>query len=364
MIVIAWIAVAFLLARLLVATVNLLTRPILAPGKPDSHPLVSVLIPARNEQDNIGDLLEDLLRQSYHNLEIIVYDDLSEDATAAVAETYQGRDSRVRLVRGISLPAGWLGKNHACHYLAGEASGEYLLFLDADVRITPDLVTHSVACLRRDRLQLLSIFPVQKMGSFGELAVVPLINQVLLSLLPLRLIRSTRIPSLSAANGQFMLFEGSAYRDIQPHSRMKDSRVEDIGIIRLFKRLDQRCQTLLSNGQILCRMYRGYGESIAGFSKNIHAFFGNSWLLLMLYGLLTAIGPVFILLAFPWPVSVSFFAGIVALRLMVTFLSRQPLLWNLFLIPMHQVSLWLIIIKGAYHQLTRSLTWKGRMVTK
>jgi chlorobactene glucosyltransferase len=116
-----YLALPFAIAaflRLLVAAFNYFSRPILPNGEPQVSPLVSVLIPARNEENTIGRLLSDLQGQTYQNLEVIVYNDQSTDKTLQVINEHSLKDRRVRAINGISLPEGWIGKNHACHCLA------------------------------------------------------------------------------------------------------------------------------------------------------------------------------------------------------------------------------------------------------
>jgi len=163
MIWLAYFIFAFLVLRFLVSLSNLLFRQWLKQGIPSGNPLISVLVPARDEEKNIGRLLNELTGQNYKNIEIIVCDDNSGDSTAGITESFQKKDRRIRLIRGGPLPAGWLGKNHACHQLALVAGGEYLLFLDADVTVKPPLLGNALAHLQKRELALLSIFPMQLM---------------------------------------------------------------------------------------------------------------------------------------------------------------------------------------------------------
>jgi chlorobactene glucosyltransferase len=359
----AYTAVVFLAIRLLIALVNLFSKPFLSRGTITEPVLVSVLIPARNEGQRIPLLLKDLIQSSYRNIEILVYDDDSSDDTARMVEVFCSQDDRIRLFKGVPLPAGWLGKNHACHRLSLEAKGDYLLFLDADVRMKPGLIVDALSYLNENRLNLLSLFPVQTMGSMSEKITVPLINWVLLSLLPLRLISRSRHPSLAAANGQFMLFDAQIYRRQRFHEHLRTERVEDINIIRMMKNMGYRCQTLLSNGQVSCRMYENYTQAIDGFSKNVNAYFGNNWMLLLLFALLSTFGVFFTFLAMPFWVTAAYLVGVVSLRAIISFMSKQPVLMNILLMPVQQFSFWLIIFRGGYKYFTRSMVWKDRPIS-
>jgi tetratricopeptide (TPR) repeat protein len=362
MIVLAWFLVGFLLLRMMVAGVNLLSPTRLPKGDPGDTPLVSVLIPARNEQDSIGSLLESLASHDYENLEVIVYDDLSDDKTAEVVAQHARQDPRIRLIRGTGLPPGWLGKNHACHHLAMEAQGSWLLFLDADVTAQQGLIRNLLARAGRFGLGLLSVFPGQRMETLGEKAVVPLMNWILVSMLPLPLTRLSARPSLSAANGQCMLFHSGTYRQHRFHERVKDQKVEDIRIFRMAKRLGVPAETLLDNGQVSCRMYRSFREAIQGFSKNVFEFFGGSAWLAWGFTLATVLGFVPVWLAMGAWQAAAFVGGGVLIRLLSAWASRQAAGGALLLGPLQQFSLLMVVSAGLLQRVRKSTTWKGRRV--
>lgn len=362
MTILAFAILGFLGVRLLVATVNLLTRQWLPTGNACSNAKVSVLIPARNEAHNIRHLLDGLLAQDYQSWEAIVYDDLSEDNTADIVLSHQQKDARIRLVRGTGLPPGWLGKNFACHQLAKHATGEYLLFIDADVRLGKTLINDAVAHFEKHELELLSIFPQQIMVSWGEKVSIPIMNWVLVSLLPLILTRISANPAFAAANGQHMLFKAATYRPMQFHERFKNHAVEDISIAKYMKHHKLRTHTLLSNGQIKCRMYGSLKEAIGGFSKNVLAFFGNSILLSILMLLITTLGIIPVYLALGTTATLAYLAASLLLRALVAFISKQNVLINTILAPVQQIVFCIMIIKAIYNRHTRKNTWKGRVI--
>lgn len=348
----------------MIALVNAIFTPRLPGIIPNGDfPLVSILIPARNEENTIGGLLDDLNGFGYKNLEILVYDDHSEDRTSDIVRLHKAKNQDVGLIKGKELPFGWLGKNHACDCLAREAKGKYLLFLDADVRVKDGLLEKSIFYLMKYRLKLLSIFPKQEMLTTGEKISVPVMNWILVSLLPLFLIRISGNASFSAANGQFMLFDANEYKRIQPHSLYRKHRVEDIAIIRHYKETGLKTATLLGDEFIRCRMYTGLKDALNGFSKNVFQFFGNRMWITILFSLATTFTP---FLAF-------FFCGIqegilivlliLLLRILVSFASRQPILANVLLaVPQHIVFL-LIVIKAIANHFNKRLIWKGRNVS-
>lgn len=357
---VALFVLLFSLFRFLVALLNYTSRPILPYGKVSGVPLVSVLIPARNEEQNIANILGGLLNQTYSNIDVIVYNDQSTDETAQLVQKYIKEDDRVSMMMGEELPTGWLGKNYACHSLAKQANGEYLLFLDADVKVEPHLVENAVAYMQRKRLVLLSMFPRQQLLSMGEKLVVPSMNWILLSLLFLRLVRWSKFPSLAAANGQMMLFDADSYAQNQWHSRVRQTPVEDISISRLIKRKRLRMATLLGTDDIACRMYGSYSEAINGFTKNVTAFFGGSIVVTVLFALIETLGPFVVLLALPFPFVLLYFAVVVASRVFISKLSEQSVWVNVFLWPLQQAAFIHLVVRAIRFSATKRHTWKGR----
>lgn len=366
-------ALVFAGLRLLVALLNYFYRLRKKPGAQVEELPVSVLIPARNEEKNIGELLDQLGRQDYHNLEIIVVDDNSEDNTASVVRKKMAADSRIKLIENDHVPEGWSGKNHACHLLSQEAGGKYFLFLDADISIKSNIIPAMLHFLERHGLVLVSIFPKQLMHSFGERLTVPNMNWILLSLLPLVMVRLSKRPSLSAANGQFMLFDASFYRRLKPHALVRSSLVEDIEMLREIKKLRpdknrrrslrNRYKTAVLTGddRIECRMYNGFDQAVHGFSKNVLCFFGNSMLWTFIYLFLT--GPViFIILLYSLPITLVYLLAGILTRLLISITSRQNILHNIVLSPLQQLSLWFIVYKAVKIKFAGSYTWKGRQV--
>jgi chlorobactene glucosyltransferase len=127
----------------------------------DSPPLVSVLIPARDEEKNIYRCLRSLAKQDYPNIEILVLDDNSKDKTANIVEEFASKDRKVKLIRGKPLKTGWLGKSYACHQLSENANGDYFLFVDADTLHFPDSISSALASLTCNGLDAISVFPKQ-----------------------------------------------------------------------------------------------------------------------------------------------------------------------------------------------------------
>ncbi len=355
----------FAWVRLAISFINWLFRQYLPQVDYLSEtPLVSVLIPARNEEFNIQNILNDLLLFTYPKMEIIVYDDQSTDKTADIIEQFMQRSINLQLIKGTGPEKGWLGKNYACHQLALAAKGEKLLFLDADVRVNDGLLEKTIYYMYKHDLKLLSIFPKQIMASIGGRLSVPLMNWILLSLLPLPLVRFTNMGAFSAANGQFMFFDAQTYRDVLPHNICRTNQVEDIAILKEFKKRRLKRATLLGEDDIRCSMYDTLEEAINGFSKNVFHFFGGSRLLTIFFALVTTIGPFWIFIEDGCIWGIMYMFLIVLIRFFTSLSSRQSSLWNIMLqIPQQGVFL-VIIIKALLSYQQKYIIWKGRNVYK
>lgn len=364
MTVIAIIVLTSAVVQLFVAFSNLIfMEQLLEKSDVVEDNLVSVLIPARNEEKNIGRLLVELQRQDYTNLEILVYDDQSDDRTAAIASEMAKYDQRIHLIFGKTLPENWLGKNFACYNLAIQAKGQFFLFLDADVKVNSSLVSKAVKFMKKEKVALLSIFPIQEMISLGEKIIIPLMHNILLRLLPLILVRkSTRFTSLSAANGQFMLFNAEKYKQLRPHEIMRNEKVEDIKIAAYLKKMNEPVSCITGTNDISCRMYENGLQALEGFSKNIDAFFGNSYILSMLFWGINAFG--WILTAC---FSLKFFLifGLVQIitKVIVSVVSKQNPVINLALGVPQSFGLLLVIIKSIQNKKQNKFEWKGRNIS-
>jgi len=349
----------------LVIIYNSFTAPKIINRKYDllKKPHVSILIPARNEEDNITALLHSIIQQSYSNYDLFVLDDQSEDRTSGVVEALSTKNQKINLIRGKPLPEGWVGKNWACFQLANHARGELLLFLDADVRLSPNALEAALYQMQKNNVVMLSCFPTQKINSLGEWLIVPLMNWLLLSLLPLKTVVSLPYKSFTAVNGQFILCEKRAYNSIGGHEAVFDRVVEDMEIARKIKVGGYRVMAALGQDAITCRMYSGLIDSLKGFSKNFYLGFNVSPLTFLC--ILTALMLVFFM-PFIFSTFNSQYIGLILIillgRLFVSLLSRQNPLINIILHPLQMVAMFSIGVNSLYWTLKGKTVWKGRTI--
>jgi hypothetical protein len=233
---------------------------------------VAVLLPLRDEAGRVTPCLESLLAQrGVPHLQIFVLDDGSTDGTAAVVRAVSG--DKVHLLTGAPLPAGWLGKPHACQQLAAAAGdADVLSFVDADVVLHPEAIAAGVATLRRAGVTLLSPYP--RITGAGRL-VQPLLQWSWLTFLPLRAMERSARPSLAAAGGQWLLLDRAGYQRAGGHAAVRTEILEDIALARQIKRSGGRIALADGSPRATCEMYTSWPELTDGYSKSLWASFGS-----------------------------------------------------------------------------------------
>lgn len=282
----------------LITVSNVLLFPRLRPAQEQSTeklPLVSILIPARDEAANIGPTIRALLVQEYPHFEVVVLDDGSTDETAAIARNAGSGDPRLTVAQGKSLPEGWLGKNWACHQLSRTASGDIFIFTDADVRWQSGALRAVVGAMQTTDADLFTVWPTQITHTWPERLVVPLMALVVLGYLPVIGTHYSPLSAFAAANGQCMVWRRDSYDIVGGHVPVRDNVLEDVTLARIVKQHGLRLRMADGNRLISCRMYEGWPQVRDGYAKNILAGYGNSVTLLLLATLFH-----WSLFLFPW----------------------------------------------------------------
>ncbi len=356
-------------------TLNLraLRRPDRNAKIPEPAVLVSVLIPARNEEENIETCLKSLQKQDYPIFEILVLDGNSTDRTAELVERMAAKDDRIRLIKGEPLPEGWAGKPFACYQLAEKARGSWLLFIDADTTHAPHMLRSTMALAFELKPSMLSGFPRQMAESLPEKIAMPVLYFVIMSWLPLwwlhRFVGSK--PSLTV--GQFILFSREAYWRIGGHMAVKDRIIEDVWLGVETVRSGGRHIAIDLSTVFYCRMYREVGKMWEGFVKWIYSVAALSPVLLV--GLLAA-AFVFYLAPFYWLWNAYFSAAaptdwryvvvfqvamIIFMRWLVDHHFRQSL-FSTFLHPIGFSFLFAAGLYGGWREVVgKGVRWKDRL---
>ena len=265
-------SVAFLIALLILYWLHTqawldIQTPHIAP--PAAGPLVSLIVPARNEEKNIRRCVESLLTQDYPNLQILVLEDRSTDSTPAILAELAARNSRLVIVAGRELPSGWAGKPHALYQAAKAAAGEWLLFVDADTFLHPNAVSASLASAQKNGADLYTVMTEQITGSFWERVVMPLVMTALsVGFSPRKVNDPTTRDAI--ANGQFILIKRTVYDAIGGHEKLKNQIVEDKAISEQVKWNGYRLIVADGRGIAQTRMYTDLPSMWEGWTKNIY----------------------------------------------------------------------------------------------
>lgn len=241
---------------------------------PAIWPRVSLLVPARDEEANVGCCVASLLAQEYPDFEVLALDDHSTDRTPCILEELAQRDGRLRVLSGRPVPDGWLGKNWACAQLAEQATGELLLFTDADTAHQPQALREMAAALLGEGADLLTGFPRQETRTAGEQLIVPFFFWIVYCFTPLALAYRLRRPAIATAVGQALLFRRAAYEAIGGHAAVRGNIVEDITLARRITAGGYRWRMARLTDLITCRMYHGGRAAADGLAKNLFAVFG------------------------------------------------------------------------------------------
>ena len=243
----------------------------MATPQSEPAPVVSVIVPARNEEASLGACLESLISQYGIALEIIVVDDGSTDRTRMIAESFPA----VQVTQPGPLPDGWTGKNNAVIAGAREARGAWLLFTDADTVHKPGSLAKAVAEATKQRADLLSYSPEQEVHGFWERAVMPVIFAELARKYPPSRM-SDPATKLAAANGQYLLVSRAAYDAVGGHTAVADSLLEDVALAQKIKAAGYRISFRYGGDAVRTRMYRSFRQLREGWTKNLALLFPSA----------------------------------------------------------------------------------------
>jgi hypothetical protein len=230
--------------------------------------MVSVIVPARNEEACLGACLESLVDQTGVSFEIIVVDDGSSDRTREIAQSFPG----VLVIDPKALPRGWTGKNNALVAGAKKARGQWLLFTDADTFHRAGSLSRSLAEVQRQKAALLSYSPEQDVRGLSEKSVMPVIfAELALTYSPSDV--SDPASSAAAANGQYILVSREAYDAVGGHAGVATDLLEDVALARAVKASGRRIFFRYGGDAVRTRMYRSFSQMREGWTKNLALLF-------------------------------------------------------------------------------------------
>lgn len=335
---------------------------------------VSVLIPARNEAENIAKCLHALIAQTYRQLEILVLNDRSTDRTAEVIQNIAKSDRRVRMISGAELPNGWIGKNWACHQLWQEATGESLLFIDADTILSEGVIQAAVTNSRSKNVDLLTMMPQRITNCVIEKLLFPFIAWASFCWMPMKRAHNSQNPHLSATFGQFMLFKREAYQAIGGHSAIRAIPIDDFELGRATKKRGLRW--MLFNGANCVQVLPSKGniDAFMCVSRSVFpAIYSRFSVLTLLSVVLLALG--FLPLLTLGTSIMSYPEEKEALLIATTSICTTAIPWfivcqkfnhSMLTALLYPVAIALMVIVGYHSMITYSLgitSWKRRKMT-
>jgi chlorobactene glucosyltransferase len=333
-------------------------------------PFISILVPARNEEDNIERCVRSLLSLNYPHFEVLVLDDNSSDTTYSILCRLRDQDYRLRTLVGSALPDGWYGKPHACWQLANAAKGEYLLMTDADCVFSTDALLLALGAAEEHAADVVSLSPDLIAESFWERLIIPLQYMIIFAFLPTILVRGTKHPWFSAANGAFLFMRRETYFEIDGHRAVRQQLAEDIKFAQNVKRRGKTFWYGDGSRVYSVRMYESLSGIWAGFSKNIFPALSKNvplltGILLMLLTvlvlpLLFAVAGVLTHKAWAW-LAVTAYSGGLAIRTGISLRFGRDSPLETLLFPLG----WAVVIGIAVNSAVESLSgrgnaWKGR----
>jgi glycosyltransferase involved in cell wall biosynthesis len=321
--------------------------------------LAGVLVPLRNEAENIKDLIA-TLSQQVGDFHFYLLDDNSEDLTYELLKQYTAGDSRFRVIKGAPLQEGWIGKTWALQQLFDQSNEEFIVSIDADVRLTPDAIARSVSTLKSTSLDFISPYPRQIALSFGERMIQPLLQWSWLSTVPLRVAEKSSRPSMAIANGQFFVVRRIALKKINGYKAIKNAVIDDVFLARELIRSGFQGGVINGASIAQCRMYATWSLIKSGYGKSLNKAFGGvigaSFVVLFLF--LSSILP-FLLSLFG-----SFYGWLgyvlIVFSRMLSAIKTQGRIVDSFLHPISAALLIYLIIHS--FKVRSSITWKGRTV--
>ncbi len=338
-------------------------REFRTPAMAQGAPAVSVLIPARNEEANIGAACAAVLASTGVTLELIVLDDASTDETLPILRRIG--DPRLRVAAAPPLPPGWSGKQHACRVLSGMATHELMVFVDADVRLAPDALSRMAGFMQRNDCGLASGFPAQVVASWSEQLLLPLIHFLLLGFLPMALMRSRMDAGLGAGCGQLFIARRAAYFAAGGHAAIRASLHDGLMLPRAFRKAGFFTLLFDATSFARCRMYSGFAPLWEGLCKNATEGMAKPaalpfWTIVLAGGQI--VPALLVIFAPSWPAGLALAAGI-GTRLILAQRFRQPFI-SALLQPAGVTALlivqWFSLLRAQWGG--RS-TWRGRAYT-
>jgi glycosyltransferase involved in cell wall biosynthesis len=338
---------------LIITVVNVINMRVVGlKGATTVSETIDVLIPMRDEEENVEACLKSVLNSELLEASnVYVLDDGSSDSTGQLIGEF-----KVNKLTGTPLPSGWLGKVWACHNLAQNGSGKYLVFMDADVRLHPYAIASSITRMNKFGWDFISPYPRQIAGSFLEKLIQPLLQWSWLASVPLRLAEKFPNRSMTIANGQFFIVKRSAYEKSGGHAEISGEVLDDLELARLLVSHGFKGGVADGSAVASCRMYKSNAQLIDGYTKSLWKAFGGQLgtVVAILLLFFTGISPY---LGIGAPASFIFLS-----RVLAAIKTRSNPAYA-FLHPISIIILLYLIVLSSMRKSRGTLTWRGRTIS-
>jgi len=272
----------------LVSVLNVFSFSKPKPLFPKKQNLLSIIVPCRNEEENINNCVQSILIQDYENFELLLIDDNSTDNTWNIIQNLAKNNDKILPLKGESLPKDWAGKNWACDQASRKSSGDFLLFIDADTTLSKYAVSSGLKQIEDNKIEFLTLVPKRKFFNFTDYLIWIMVSWFIFSWIPFYIARKTPYSLLAAGFGQFLLFNKEAYNKIGGHDHIKGLVLDDFELARSIKNFGFSSSLMDGTSLVETNGYKTSLESVDGHAKSIFATFRYNILLFLLafFGLL------------------------------------------------------------------------------
>jgi cellulose synthase/poly-beta-1,6-N-acetylglucosamine synthase-like glycosyltransferase len=322
---------------------------------------VVILIPMRNEESNVDGVLTAALASiGLEDFKVFALDDSSTDQTSKLLNQHK---EEITILQGKELASGWLGKPFACHQLSQASVADYLVFIDADVRLEPSAVSSAIAAMKAHQWDFLSPYPKQLGQTFLMKLIQPLLQWSWLTSVPLRFAERGLVNSMIVANGQFFIVRRAAYEAIAGHESVKAEVLEDLSLARTLNVQGYSGAVAEASSVATCAMYETNKQLIDGYTKSLWKAFGSpvGTVFTVALLLLTQVAPITLFFC-GYTAAIAPFLAVAMTHLLASRRTRSSVL-NVFAHPIAALALIALICESWRRKSRGQLVWRGRRVS-
>jgi len=332
----------FAIYRLAIVLINYYTRPFLPVGAPKETPLVSVLVYAQNSEKNIGQLIQDLRNQTYQNLEVLIYNDQSNDKTVDAIAEFSGGDKRFPLFNGNDIQSGWQRKNYAYDKLAQLAKGQYFIFIDENFIPDNQFIANAVSNMQDKNLSLLAIYPKRHSQGFWERIQVSASHWLFFSLVSTKSFLKNRAGEINILDSSLLVFETNTYQLGKWYEKFKGVENPEHSIVLSVKDQNKRFELLLGDNCLTYHHPKGNTTQLVDKFEGLVKT--RNWRIV--FSIALVVSPFMIVFLMPFPLVFLYFISIIYGQMLISVLCQESVLLKLLLLPVQYTVLSISLIKS------------------